>query len=165
MRPRSLEETAACLTPVLTFPGLPKPDFAVAAPIVCYPEEYRLLIEVRASGISQAGDPCFPGGRIEPGETPRQAAARELREELGITPACMLGQLPTVNTWLGSRTDVFVCLVTPEASANARPNPGEVAVLLQPKLEFYLCVLITLLRALKVLPSQKALQDNHQLRY
>ena len=28
----------------------------------------------------------FPGGKIEPGETPEQAAIRELREELSVEP-------------------------------------------------------------------------------
>ncbi len=28
----------------------------------------------------------MPGGRIEPGETPKQCAIRELQEEFGVTP-------------------------------------------------------------------------------
>ncbi len=130
----------AALRSVLTGRGLPRPRYAVVAPVVLDPDGPEVLVEVRASGISQAGDPCFPGGHIEPGESPAEAAARELAEELGIhvPPSRFLGQLPTVQTYLGSQTNLYVCTLSPEEAARIRPAPSEVSELLRVPLSFFL---------------------------
>lgn len=43
----------------------------------------KVLLLKRADGGPKAGTWCFPGGKIEPGETPREAAIRETQEEAG----------------------------------------------------------------------------------
>ena len=43
-----------------------------------------VLLSRRLTGTHLAGYWEFPGGKLEPGETPQAALARELREELGI---------------------------------------------------------------------------------
>ncbi|MGV1683949.1 (deoxy)nucleoside triphosphate pyrophosphohydrolase [Sphingopyxis sp. NJF-3] len=55
----------------------------------------RLLVQQRPEGKSMAGLWEFPGGKLEPGETPEAALVRELGEELAIdvetaclAPAC-----------------------------------------------------------------------------
>ena len=44
----------------------------------------RVLIAQRPEGKQLAGLWEFPGGKVEPGETPEAALIRELHEELGI---------------------------------------------------------------------------------
>ena len=44
----------------------------------------RVLLAQRPEGKSMAGLWEFPGGKVEPGETPERALIRELQEELGI---------------------------------------------------------------------------------
>ena len=44
----------------------------------------RVLIAQRPAGKHLAGGWEFPGGKLEPGETPRAGLTRELREEIGI---------------------------------------------------------------------------------
>lgn len=44
----------------------------------------RVLISKRPEGKQLAGLWEFPGGKLDPGETPEAALTRELKEELGI---------------------------------------------------------------------------------
>ncbi|ESQ77143.1 8-oxo-dGTP diphosphatase MutT [Asticcacaulis sp. AC402] len=66
-----------------------KTVLVVAAALV--DSEGRVLIAQRPEGKQLAGQWEFPGGKVEPGETPEAALIRELDEELGITvkQACL----------------------------------------------------------------------------
>ncbi len=59
-----------------------EPFIVVAAALVDV--DGRLLVQQRPPGKPMAGLWEFPGGKIEPGESPEAALIRELREELGI---------------------------------------------------------------------------------
>lgn len=45
----------------------------------------KILLSRRANTGWMDGSLCIPGGHVDSGETPRQAAVRELHEELGAT--------------------------------------------------------------------------------
>ena len=60
-------------------------DAAVLIPLVEDDDgKAAVLFEVRSRRIIQGGEVCFPGGRVEKGETPAEAAVREAREELKL---------------------------------------------------------------------------------
>lgn len=44
----------------------------------------RVLVQQRPPGKAMAGLWEFPGGKVEPGETPEHALVREIEEELGV---------------------------------------------------------------------------------
>jgi 8-oxo-dGTP diphosphatase len=60
-----------------------KPELAVVAGLIL--RDSRILVCQRRRDDSHALQWEFPGGKVEPGEIPRDALLRELQEELGIT--------------------------------------------------------------------------------
>ena len=71
--------------------SMPEPIDVVAAVI----EHDGLFLACRrAAHKAAAGKWEFPGGKVEPGESPEAALVREIREELGI-PITVLGGLTT----------------------------------------------------------------------
>lgn len=71
-------------------PSAPDKPIVLVAAAALINAEGEVLIAQRPEGKSMAGLWEFPGGKVEPGETPEYALMRELEEELGIEtrPCC-----------------------------------------------------------------------------
>jgi len=90
--------------------------------------EAALLITKRAARLNRhAGQYALPGGRLDEGESPLDAARREALEEIGLAldPAAFLGRLDDFPTRSGYLITPLVAWV--EAGAAMQPNPAEVA--------------------------------------
>ncbi|SEH13350.1 8-oxo-dGTP diphosphatase [Sphingopyxis sp. YR583] len=80
--------------------GKPQKTSLVVVAAALVDRDGRLLVQQRPEGLSMAGLWEFPGGKLEPGETPEQALIRELDEELAIdvdhaclAPACFASDM------------------------------------------------------------------------
>ncbi len=74
----------------------------------------RVLMQRRPEDVMLGGLWEFPGGKVEPGETPAEACARELHEELGITVAVGREVAVVGHTYshLRVRLHAFRCRIT-----------------------------------------------------
>ena len=89
---------------------------AVIVPLLEKGGRVQLLFELRSPRLSRhAGLVSFPGGGVEEGERPFEAALREMHEEVGIPPELVepFGELDTVEGISGDRISPFVCRVKP----------------------------------------------------
>jgi coenzyme A diphosphatase NUDT7 len=100
---------------------------AVVVPLRAGEGGLEVLLEQRPMHLNRSpGEVSFPGGRVEPGESPLEAALRELEEELGVPPARVevLGELTVRQRRRGEFIHPFVCLLDPGAAI--RPQEAEV---------------------------------------
>lgn len=91
-------------------------------------EEAALILTRRSAALrNHAGQWALPGGRIEPGETPEQAALRELFEEVALTldMKAVLGRLDDFETRSGFVITPVV--VWAGAARELTPHAAEVA--------------------------------------
>ena len=103
--------------------------YAVLVPLVERDGQLHILYEVRAAGMRrQPGEVCFPGGKIDGGESPEQCALRETWEELGI-PAehiTLLGRLDFIAHRANFIMYPILARVEEAALEQMNPNPAEV---------------------------------------
>ena len=103
--------------------------YAVLVPLVRRETGWQVLYEVRSRKMRrQPGEVCFPGGRMEGDESPRECALRETWEELAIPrqDIQVLGELD----FIAHRANfiMYPVLARVEEAALRRlcPNPREV---------------------------------------
>ncbi|HUO54552.1 MAG TPA: CoA pyrophosphatase [Rhodoblastus sp.] len=110
---------------------------AVLAPVVVHDDGVSLLLTQRAGSLrDHSGQIAFPGGKIEPGESPLNAALREMEEEIGLPRGRIeiLGCLDPYQTSTGFRVFPVVGLARPPLELI--PNPQEVEDVFETPLSF-----------------------------
>src|SRR3954454_19567719 len=128
-----LDIAELCAAFVRTPPGEAEPALKRAAVAIALTASETsaataFLLTRRAAGLrSHSAQWALPGGRCDPGETPAQAALRELHEEVGLEQGegdvlGLLDDYPTRSGYLITPVVVWV-----STKADIVPNPAEVA--------------------------------------
>jgi 8-oxo-dGTP pyrophosphatase MutT (NUDIX family) len=125
--------------PLLTDERFSGGTYRPAAVLAAITERERpgfLLIHRPSNMRSHPGQVAFPGGKIDPGETPIEAALREAEEELGIRPAdvTVIGTSDPYRT--GSGYEVTPVIAVVPADLELDPSPTEVAAWFEAPVDF-----------------------------
>jgi len=91
----------------------------------------RFLAVRRPPGKPMAGMWEFPGGKLEPGETPAEALLREIREELGVIPSHPVFWKETTHAYPNLRVRLVFFHVR-EFSGDPAPMEGQELAWLTP---------------------------------
>jgi 8-oxo-dGTP pyrophosphatase MutT (NUDIX family) len=102
---------------------------AVLIPLVAQSGVPHVVLTRRADHMrNHKGEVSFPGGRMEPGETPAQAAMREASEEIALDSKLLqvVGELEPIATFV-SNSHITPVVAHVNGSPELTPDPSEVA--------------------------------------
>lgn len=102
----------------MTQPASPRPHKQIAVAVVFKGPE--LLIDQRLESSMLGGLWEFPGGKIEPGETPAECAVREVKEEIGIEVVAEQ-ELATIDHAYTHFTITLIAYICRYVSGEIRP--------------------------------------------
>ncbi len=114
----------ACRIPPFISPAVPPPAALPVVAAVIEDAHGRVLVAQRPAHKHLALKWEFPGGKIDAGESPEAALARELREELGVTIEVLHG-LPRFTHDYGDVSIAMIPFVCRLAPGSAAPHPHE----------------------------------------
>lgn len=115
--------------------------FSVVIPLIEVGGDLHILFEKRARTLrNQPNEISFPGGRIEIGETPGQAAFRETIEELMIPEENLeiIHELDYLVTRYSTAIHCFLGKISGLALEDIQGNPDEVDHVFTVPLDFFL---------------------------
>lgn len=124
---------------VVEIPPNAKPA-AILALLYPFHDRWHIPFTLRPQHLpDHAGQVCFPGGAVEPGESLEHAAIREFHEEVGadnVTPQ-IIGSLSPIYVHVSNfRVDPFVAVC--DRRPEFVPNPNEVDEILEVPLDHLL---------------------------
>ena len=103
-------------------------EYSVLVPFVETEDGLSMLYEVRSGDVSQPGEICFPGGRVEQGETFEEAAIRETVEEIGVAESDieLISEGDAIHGNANFTLHTFIGSIKGEALEAAAFDEGEV---------------------------------------
>lgn len=125
---------------------IPKPmdvngKYSVLIALIENKGKWEVIFELRSKNLrSQPGEVSFPGGRVEDGETFKEAAIRETMEELNINRENIniLGELDYLVSYANFTIHCFLATISGITVDKIIPNEDEVDILFTVPLDYFL---------------------------
>ncbi len=116
-------------------------EYSVLIPLIKVEEQWNVIFELRSMNMNtQPGEISFPGGKVEEGESFKQAAIRETTEELRIVEQNIevLGELDYLVSPSNISIYCFLGVISGVNVDKINPNPKEVDHIFTVPLEYFL---------------------------